>query len=46
MQEIGSVPEELWTRIRTERDSETLDSWLLIAARAESIESFRERAEI
>ena len=46
LQETGSAPEDLRTRIRTERDPETLDRWLLIAARAESIESFRERAGI
>ena len=46
LQEIDPVPEDLRTRIRTEWDPETLDRWLLIAARAESIESFRERAGI
>ena len=46
LQEIDSVPEDLRIRIRTERDPETLDRWLLIAAKIESIESFQEKAGI
>lgn len=41
LSELGDVPEELETRIFSERDSETLKNWLKLAARAESVEQFQ-----
>ncbi len=46
LQAAGPVPEELRTRILGERDLKTLVQWNLMAARAESVEMFRERAGI
>ncbi len=44
LSEAGTVPDFLRRRILQEQDPETLDRWLLIAARAENIESFRKKA--
>ena len=46
LSETGSVPDPLRKKIRQEQNLDTLDRWLLLAARAENIESFRERAGI
>lgn len=42
--ELGEIPDEIWNRVKTEADIEVLKKWLLIAAKASSIEEFRERA--
>lgn len=42
--ELGEIPDEIWNRVKTEKDIEVLKKWLLIAAKASSIEEFRERA--
>ena len=42
--ELGEIPDEIWNRVKTEEDIEVLKKWLLIAAKASSIEEFRERA--
>lgn len=46
LSETGSVPDPLRKKIRQEQNLDTLDRWLLLAARAENIENFRERAGI
>lgn len=46
LSETGSVPDFLRQRILQEQDPGTLDRWLLLAARAEGVEDFRERAGI
>ena len=42
--ELGEIPDEIWNQIKAEEDIEVLKKWLLIAAKASSIEEFRERA--
>ena len=42
--ELGEIPDEIWNRVKTEEDIEVLKKWLLIAAKASSIEEFRKRA--
>ena len=44
LEELGEIPEVLWNRIKLEDDVEVLKKWNLIAAKASSIEEFRERA--
>ena len=40
LEESGTVPEELKSRIMKERDSDKLGKWLKAAARTQSIEDF------
>lgn len=40
--ELGSVPQDVEARIRSERDLDTLSGWLGAAAKAESMGQFRE----
>lgn len=42
LRELGSVPQDMETRIRNEKDLNTLSGWLGTAARAESMGQFRE----
>ncbi len=42
--ELGEIPDVVWNRIKIEEDIEVLKKWLLFAAKASSIEEFRERA--
>ena len=46
LSETGTVPDFLRQRILQEQDPETLDRWLLIAARAENVEIFRKRSGV
>ncbi len=46
LSETGTVPDFLRQRILQEQDAETLDRWLLIAARAENVENFRKRSGV
>ena len=43
--ELGEIPDEIWNRVKTEEDIEVLKKWLLIAAKASSIEEFREEQD-
>ena len=43
---LGEVPSDLIDRIKPERNTELLDRWHLSAARADSIEQFREKEHI
>ena len=43
---LGEVPSDLIDRINPERNTELLDRWHLSAARADSIEQFREKENI
>lgn len=38
--ELGSVPDEIEKKIRKESDLETLGSWVKLAAKSESMDSF------
>lgn len=40
------LPQELVRKVREERDEETLKRWLLSAAKAESVEQFREKENL
>ena len=46
LEDIGTVPDDLKQVIEAETDSNTLSTWLKPAAKAESIEEFREKAGI
>lgn len=46
LEELGAVPEDLHRDITEEQDLEKLRSWLKLAAKAESIEEFREKASL
>ena len=46
LEDIGNVPDDLKQVIEAETDSNTLSTWLKPAAKAESIEEFREKAGI
>ncbi len=43
---LGEVPSDLLNRIKSEHNTELLDRWHLSAARADSIEQFREKENI
>ena len=43
---LGEVPSDLFDRIKSEHNTELLDRWHLSAARADSIEQFREKENI
>ena len=40
LQDYGTVPEELKTRIMSEKDLQTLSRWNRLAARVSSVEAF------
>ena len=40
LKELGPVPEKLHKRILEEKDLDTLNAWLKLAARASSVEDF------
>lgn len=40
LEDIGTVPDGLLEKIKSEKDLDTLRAWLKLAARAESMESF------
>lgn len=42
LEELGALPEELAVRIENESDPEILDRWVRLAAKADSLEMFRE----
>lgn len=42
LEDLGSVPEELENRIKSEQDPEILKEWLRKAVRAETVEQFSE----
>ena len=46
LEDIGTVPDDLKQIIEAETDSNTLSTWHKLAAKAESIEEFREKAGI
>ena len=46
LNDIGNVPDDLKQVIEAETDSNTLSTWHKLAAKAESIEAFREKAGI
>ena len=46
LEDIGTVPDDLKLVIEAETDFNTLSTWLKPAAKAESIEEFREKAGI
>ena len=46
LSECGEVPRDVKDRILSERDIDTLGRWLKIAAKAESIQEFREKEGI
>ena len=46
LEDIGNVPDDLKQVIEAETDSNTLSTWHKLAAKAESIEGFREKAGI
>lgn len=43
LEELGNIPEDIYSRIYAEKDTETLRRWLKAAAKAESFVDFRER---
>ena len=43
LNDLGEFPEELQIRIMSEKDLQVLNSWLKLAAKANSIEEFQER---
>lgn len=43
LEDLGSIPEDIVTRILAEEDTETLRIWLKTAARAENFAAFREK---
>lgn len=44
LDELGEIPDDMWIRMRGEIDLDVIKKWNLIAAKASSIEEFRERA--
>ena len=44
LDELGEIPDDMWVRKRGEIDLDVIKQWNLIAAKASSIEEFRERA--
>ena len=42
LSDLGPIPEELATRIDNEKDPATLNRWLKLAARANSLKEFAE----
>lgn len=42
----GKIPQELIQRIKAEKEDETLNRWLLSAARAKSLEQFRKQENL
>lgn len=44
LDELGEIPDDMWERMRGEIDLDVIKKWNLIAAKASSIEEFRERA--
>lgn len=44
LDELGEIPDDMWVRMRGEIDLDVIKQWNLIAAKASSIEEFRERA--
>ena len=46
LEDIGTVPDDLKQVIEAETNSNTLRTWHKLAAKAESIEEFREKAGI
>lgn len=40
LENVGDVPENVKERIRSQKDEEVLIKWLLLAAKAESMEDF------
>ena len=44
LDELGEIPDDMWVRMRGETDLDVIKKWNLIAAKASSIEEFRERA--
>ena len=46
LEDIGTVPDDLKQIIEAETDSNTLSTWHKLAAKAVSIEEFREKAGI
>jgi hypothetical protein len=46
LEELGSIPDSLEVWIMQETDLKVLKRWLQLAARANSIEEFREKAGI
>lgn len=40
LSDLGTIPENIVSRIDNERDTDTLSRWLKLAAKAESIEEF------
>ena len=43
MNDLGEIPDELRNRITSEKDLETLNKWLRLAARSESLDEFLEK---
>ena len=43
LDELGNIPEDIYSRIYAEKDTETLRRWLKVAAKATSFEAFREK---
>lgn len=46
LETLGEVPQELREKITSERNIEILDRWHLSAARADSIQQFREQEHL
>ena len=44
LDELGEIPDDMWEQMRGEIDLGVIKKWNFIAARASSIEEFRERA--
>lgn len=42
LEELGDIPKELYERVSAEKDLQQLKRWLKLAAKAETIEQFRE----
>ena len=43
LEEVGIIPAELEKKIRNQKDSDTLSRWIKLAAKAESIEDFKQK---
>lgn len=43
LEELGNIPEDIYSRIYAEKDTETLRRWHKAAAKATSFEAFREK---
>ncbi|MBR3770302.1 MAG: hypothetical protein IKL06_07170 [Lachnospiraceae bacterium] len=46
LEDLGTIPEELYNLLKQETCLDTLKQWLKIAAKTDSIEDFRKKANL